>query len=244
VGFWTADCGFKCSSVSTSPIMGVLFDDMAIPDGGDLLALQSICSQRAEAEGSHLSLGADLKRPRRDARRAVAAAVARVAAAIEIVDRQDRRLENHFFCGQPVADNGSIGIFSSCPATLSRWTGSTCGGCGMVMQVNGADLRRLGAGAALSRPIPSMQPTWLRAKRSPLGVNRCAPGDLILTGALGPMGRVAAGRSSRGPLSAAWVSVWLHLSGGSMMARQEQMSRSLARALLGPIIMTPVWRRA
>src|ERR1700674_3629887 len=65
------------------PDYGVLFDDMAIPDGGELLA-SKVLQPKAEAEIAMI-LGADLSDPgvMRDG---VAAAVARVAAAIEIVD--------------------------------------------------------------------------------------------------------------------------------------------------------------
>jgi 2-keto-4-pentenoate hydratase len=160
------------------PDYGVLFDDMAIPDGGALLA-SKVLQPKAEAEIAMI-LGADLSDPG-VTRDGVAAAVARVAAAIEIVDSRIADWKITF--ADTVADNGSSAFFvvsgDAKPLDgLDLWSG------GMVMQVNGT-IASLGAGAAcLSHPLNAA--TWLAQTLAARGEPLRA-GDLILTGALGPM---------------------------------------------------------
>lgn len=160
------------------PDYGVLFDDMAIPDGGDLLASR-VLQPKVEAEIA-LVLDADLTDPS-VTRDDVASAVAQVAAAIEIVDSRIEGWKITF--ADTVADNGSSAFFVVSRdvkplANLDLWS------CGMVMQVNGA-VESLGAGAAcLGHPLNSA--TWLARTLASRGQPLRA-GDLILTGALGPM---------------------------------------------------------
>jgi 2-keto-4-pentenoate hydratase len=160
------------------PDYGVLFDDMAIPDGGELLA-SKVLQPKAEAEIA-IILGADLNDPG-VTRDGVAAAVASVAAAIEIVDSRIADWKITF--ADTVADNGSSAFFAV-SRDAKPLKGLDLWSCGMVMQVNGT-IASLGAGAAcLGHPLNAA--TWLAQTLAARGEPLRA-GDLILTGALGPM---------------------------------------------------------
>ena len=161
------------------PDYGALFDDMAIVDGG-VLDSGTVLQPKAEAEVA-LVLATDLHGPDVTARD-VADATARVFAAIEIVD--SRIVDWRITFADTVADNGSSAFFVLAAEgrpldDLDLYT------CGMVMEVNGA-VASIGAGAAcLGHPLEAA--AWL-ARTVPL----CA-GDVVLTGALGPMVSLAPG---------------------------------------------------
>lgn len=160
------------------PDFGVLFDDMAIEDGGTL-SPSRVLQPKAEGEVAFI-MAADVN----DAavtREQVAAAVGSVVTAIEIVDSRIEDWKITF--ADTVADNGSSAFFvlGSDPKPLSRldlWT------CGMALEVNGKTVS-IGAGAAcMDHPLNAL--TWLAqtlAKRSE-GLRK---GDVVLSGALGPM---------------------------------------------------------
>lgn len=160
------------------PDFGVLFEDMRIGDGGVLRASQ-VLQPKAEAEIA-LVLAADLPSPE-VGRAEVAAAVAEVVAAIEIVD--SRIADWRISFADTVADNGSSAFYvlGAAPkplAGLDLWS------CGMVLEVNG-DVVSLGAGAAcLGHPLNAA--AWLARTLAERGEPLRA-GDVVLTGALGPM---------------------------------------------------------
>ncbi len=162
----------------SQPDFGVLFDDMQIPDGG-VLPLGKALQPKVEAEIA-LVLGRDL------AHKAVTtddivAATASAVAAIEIVD--SRIAEWKITFADTVADNGSSAFFvlGSEPRPLD---GLDLYSCGMVMEVNG-EIVSLGAGAAcLGHPLKAA--AWLASTLAHKGVS-LKSGDIILTGALGPM---------------------------------------------------------
>ena len=162
----------------TQPDFGVLFDDMEIDDGGILLTSRVI-QPKAEAEIA-LILGADLAGPT-ITRMDVEAAVASVCAAIEIVDSRIADWKITF--ADTVADNGSsamyvLGKVRLPLAGLDLWT------CGMALEVND-EVVSLGAGVAcLGHPLNAA--TWLAQTLADLGEPLRA-GDVVLTGALGPM---------------------------------------------------------
>jgi len=160
------------------PDFGVLFDDMRIPEGGVLSARRAI-QPKAEAEIAFV-MARDLRDPGATPE-AVAAAIGHVVAAIEIVDS---RIENwKITFADTVADNGSSAFFvlgseSKPLAGLDLYT------CGMVLEVNGA-VASVGAGAAcLGHPL--IAAAWLARTLAERGEGLCA-GDVVLTGALGPM---------------------------------------------------------
>lgn len=160
------------------PDYGVLFDDMVIPNGGALQASR-VLQPKAEAEVA-LILGRDLTDP--DATIAdVVAATDHAVAAIEIVDSRIADWKITF--ADTVADNGSsaflvLGDERKPLAGLDLYT------CGMVMEING-NLVSLGAGAAcLGHPLNAA--AWLARTLAQMGDGLRA-GDIVLTGALGPM---------------------------------------------------------
>ena len=160
------------------PDYGVLFDDMALADGGELLASR-VLQPKAEAEVA-LVLARDLDDPRATPDDVLAAAECAVAA-IEIVDSRIADWKITF--ADTVADNGSSAFFVLGPernplAGLDLYT------CGMALEVNGA-VTSLGAGAAcLGHPLNAA--AWLARTLAATGEGLRA-GDVVLTGALGPM---------------------------------------------------------
>ncbi|API61074.1 2-keto-4-pentenoate hydratase [Tardibacter chloracetimidivorans] len=160
------------------PDFGVLFDDMELPDGGALPA-GKLLQPKAEAEIA-LIIGANLP-DRAVSREELAAAVESVVAAIEIVDSRIADWKITF--ADTVADNGSSAMFvlgkdRKPLAGLDLWT------CGMALEVNGAVVS-LGAGVAcLGHPMNAA--TWLANTLAERG-EPLRKGDVVLTGALGPM---------------------------------------------------------
>jgi 2-keto-4-pentenoate hydratase len=166
------------------PDFGVLFDDMAVPDGGTLDPAKCL-QPKAEAEIAFV-LGADLPSATTTPER-VAAAVATVHAAIEIVDSRIADWKITF--ADTVADNGSSAFFvlaqQGMPlAGLDLYTA------GMVLELNGT-IASLGAGAAaLGHPLNAA--AWLAQTLAARGEPLRA-GDILLAGALGPMVTLSAG---------------------------------------------------
>jgi 2-keto-4-pentenoate hydratase len=189
--FWEAQgrrivgrkAGLTAKAVQTQlgvdqPDFGVLFGDMRVADGG-MLDPAKCLQPKAEAEIAFV-LGADL--PDADTTpEQVAAAVATVHAAIEIVDSRIADWKITF--ADTVADNGSSAFFVLADqgkplAGLDIWTA------GMVMQVNGQTVS-LGVGAAaLGHPLNAA--AWLAQTLAARGEPLKA-GDVLLAGALGPM---------------------------------------------------------
>jgi len=170
------------------PDFGTLFDDMRIADGGKL-ERDRVLQPKAEAEIAFV-LGEDLLDPDTTPEM-IAAAVASVHAAIEIVDSRIADWQITF--SDTVADNGSSAFFVLADEgkplkDLDLWT------CGMAMEVNGSVVS-LGAGvAALGHPLNAA--AWLAKtliqRGEPLRKN-----DVLLTGALGPMVTLAPGDKVR-----------------------------------------------
>lgn len=160
------------------PDFGVLFDDMAIPDGGVLRPAQ-VLQPKAEAEVA-LILGSDVDAADATAE-TVAAAVKGVVAAIEIVDSRIADWKITF--ADTVADNGSSAFFVL-GTDQKPLTGLDLYTCGMALEINGL-VASVGAGAAcLGHPLEAA--AWLARTLSAAGEPLRA-GDIVLTGALGPM---------------------------------------------------------
>lgn len=189
--FWEAQgrrivgrkAGLTAKAVQTQlgvdqPDFGVLFGDMRVADGG-MLDPAKCLQPKAEAEIAFV-LGADLPDANTTPEQ-VAAAVATVHAAIEIVDSRIADWKITF--ADTVADNGSSAFFVLADegkplAGLDIWTA------GMVMQVNGQTVS-LGVGAAaLGHPLNAA--AWLAQTLAARGEPLKA-GDVLLAGALGPM---------------------------------------------------------
>lgn len=170
------------------PDFGVLFADMAVADGAAVDPARLI-QPKAEAEIAVI-LGADLPGPEIN-REQVEAAVESVVAAIEIVDSRIADWKITF--ADTVADNGSSALFvlgqqGLAPAGLDLWT------CGMALEVNG-EVVSLGAGCAcLGHPLNAAM--WLAQTLAARG-EPLRRGDIILTGALGPMVAIQPGDKVR-----------------------------------------------
>lgn len=160
------------------PDFGVLFDDMRVDDGGMLNPARCV-QPKAEAEIAFV-LAADL--PDADTTPdAVAAAVASVHAAIEIVDSRIADWKITF--ADTVADNGSSAFFVLA-GEGKPLAGADLYTAGMVMEVNG-QIASTGVGAAaLGHPLNAA--AWLACTLAARGEPLKA-GDILLAGALGPM---------------------------------------------------------
>jgi 2-keto-4-pentenoate hydratase len=166
------------------PDSGVLFDDMQIEDCGELPAGRAL-QAKAEAEIA-LIMGRDLPNPHATAADVFAAAEYALAA-IEIVDSRIADWKITF--ADTVADNGSsayfvLGTDRHALVGLDLYT------CGMAMTVND-EIVSVGAGAAcLGHPLNAA--AWLARTLAANGAGLRA-GDIVLTGALGPMATLRAG---------------------------------------------------
>jgi 2-keto-4-pentenoate hydratase len=166
------------------PDYGVLFEDMEIPEGGDLSPRRTL-QPRAEAEVA-IVLRTDITTS--DAGRDdILAAADYAVAAIEVVDSRITDWKISFV--DTVADNGSSAFFvlgreRRALDDLDLFT------CGMVLEVNG-EVASVGAGAAcLGHPLNAA--AWLARTMAQNGTPLRA-GEIILTGALGPMVPLSAG---------------------------------------------------
>lgn len=160
------------------PDHGVLFSDMAVPDGGFLDPARTI-QPKVEAEVA-IVLKRGLDNPYAELRDVMCAADYALAA-LEIVDSRIADWKITF--ADTIADNGSSAgfVLSTTPRSLDGLDLRTCG---MVLQVNGA-VASTGVGAAcLGHPLNAA--AWLARTLSAAGEPLRA-GDVILTGALGPM---------------------------------------------------------
>jgi len=166
------------------PDHGVLFEDTLVADGGVLKA-PHLLQPKAEAEVA-LVLSKDLDLP--DATpEDIFEATAYAVAAIEIVDSRIKDWRITF--ADTVADNGSSAFFvlGSEPKRLEGLDLRTCG---MALELNGR-VASLGAGVAcLGHPL--IASAWLARTLAQKGEGLKA-GDIVLTGALGPMVAISPG---------------------------------------------------
>jgi len=166
------------------PDFGMLFADMACADGEEV-ALSRVMQPKVEAEIA-LVLGRDINQA--DINMAdMISAVDYALPAIEIVGS---RVENwNIKITDTIADNASSGLFvlGSEPRKLD---GLDLRLCGMVMERRG-DQISVGAGVAcLGNPL--IAALWLAQTMVRNGAPLKA-GDVLMTGALGPMAAVAPG---------------------------------------------------
>lgn len=166
------------------PDFGTLFADMAVADG-DVVAAGRLIQPKVEAEVAFIM--ARTPDPRRRTTADLIDSVAYALPAIEIVDS---RIANwNIGIVDTVADNASSGLFAlgTTPVALDRIDLRLCG---MVLEKNGEPVS-FGAGAAcLGNPLHALG--WLAAKMAEVG-RPLSKGDVILSGALGPMVAVAPG---------------------------------------------------
>lgn len=166
------------------PDYGILFEDMLVPNGGEL-PIAKMIQPKVEAEVA-LVLGTALSDPNTTPE-AVLEATETAVAAIEIVDSRIADWKITF--ADTVADNGSSAFFVL-GTEHKPLAGLDLRTCGMVMEINGS-IVSIGAGAAcLGHPLKAA--AWLARMLASLG-SGLKRGDVILTGALGPMAPLKAG---------------------------------------------------
>ncbi|MGW0654630.1 2-keto-4-pentenoate hydratase [Streptomyces umbrinus] len=160
------------------PDFGALFADMAVPDGGEV-PMGRLLQPKVEAEVA-LVLGRDL--PHRectvvDLLRAVDFAL----PALEIVDSRVRGWDISLV--DTVADNASCGLYvlGARPVPL---TGVDLRAVTMTMARNGVAVSEGTGAACLGSPLNAA--VWLASALAERG-DPLRAGDLLLTGALGPM---------------------------------------------------------
>ena len=169
-----------------SPDFGMLFDDMAYADG-ELIPFQKLIQPKVEAEIA-LVLKADLNQTVQRIEEMMAA-IDYVVAAIEVVDS---RIENwNISLLDTVADNASSAAFvlgtNKVAATEFDWVN-----CQMHMQTEGKIVSQGQGKACLDHPLNAA--IWLANEMLRRG-RPLQAGDIVLTGALGPMVKVEAGQS-------------------------------------------------
>lgn len=163
------------------PDYGMLFDDMAIPDGWDV-ARDRMIQPKVEAEIAFV-LGRDLDHERLTVVDVIRA-VEYVLPAIEIVD--SRIADWKIGILDTIADNASSGLYVL-GASPKRLAGLDIRMAGMVME-HACEPVSVGAGAAcLGDPLTAM--LWLASTMARVG-RPLKEGDTVLSGALGPMAAV------------------------------------------------------
>lgn len=167
-----------------APDFGMLFADMELaPD--EAVAAGRVLQPKVEAEVA-VVLERDLKGERITLSQLMSA-VAYVLPAVEIVGSRIRDWDIRLL--DTIADNASSGLYAlgTSPKKLSEVELRTCG---MLMERKG-EVVSLGVGAAcLGHPLNAA--LWLARKMAEVGRSLQA-GDVIMTGALGPMVAVAPG---------------------------------------------------
>ncbi len=172
----------------SQPDFGVLFDDMLIADGG-MLRSARVLQPKAEGEVAFV-MGRDVDNPRATVVDLMSA-IAYALPAIEIVD--SRLLDWKITIADTVADNASSAFFvlGSQPQRLEGLDLLTCG---MMLTLDGS-VASVGTGAAcMGHPLAAV--AWLAATLSSRGQPLRA-GDIIMSGALGPMVPISPGSQVR-----------------------------------------------
>lgn len=166
------------------PDFGVLFDDMECLDG-DAVPMRRLIQPKAEAEIAFV-VGRDLSTAKPSYAEFLAC-LAYALPAIEIVDSaiQDWKLT----LVDTVADNASCGLYvlGNQPVAIGDFA---LGEIGLQMELNGQTVS-VGSGAAcLGHPLRAAY--WLAQTMGARG-EALRAGEVILSGALGPMAAVKAG---------------------------------------------------
>ncbi|KGB52050.1 putative 2-hydroxypent-2,4-dienoate hydratase [Sphingopyxis sp. LC363] len=166
------------------PDYGMLFADMDVPEG-EPIGLGRVIQPKVEAEIA-IVVGRDLLQPDLTIAELIRA-VEYVVPAIEVVDSRIANWDIRIL--DTIADNASSGLFVL-GAVPRKLDGLDLRACGMVMECRGEPVS-VGAGVAcLGSPISAS--LWLARVMAREGRPLLA-GDVLLSGALGPMATVAAG---------------------------------------------------
>jgi len=170
----------------SQPDFGMLWSDKEVWNNGEI-SVKEIMQPKAEAEIAFV-LGKDLTSPSLTSIDIISA-IDYALASIEIVGSRieawDIRITD------TIADNASASHFvvGHKPVRLENLDLINCG---MVMYKNGEKVSEGRGGECLGSPINAM--LWLAKKMASIG-NPMRAGDVVLTGALGPMVNISAGDS-------------------------------------------------
>ena len=166
------------------PDFGILFDDMAHADGGTI-PFSAVLQPRAEAEIAFV-LKEDLAEGDLDADQ-VRAAIDYGVAALEICGSRIAGWDISF--GDTVADNASAGayVLGTERRTLDEFDPVTVE---MSMSIDGEEVSTGTGAASLGDPINAV--VWLARQARELG-DPLRKGQVILSGAMGPMRPVSPG---------------------------------------------------
>ncbi|TQF69190.1 2-keto-4-pentenoate hydratase [Rhodococcus spelaei] len=166
------------------PDLGVLFDEMEFADGSDI-PMSRLIQPKIEGEVGFV-LGADLVDGPLDAAQ-VRGAIDYAVASLEICDSRITDWDIRF--GDTVADNASSGVYvlGTERRTLDEVEPVEVT---MSMSVNGTEVSSGNGAACLGDPIAAV--VWLAQTARELGQPLRA-GQVILSGALGPMAPVSSG---------------------------------------------------
>jgi 2-keto-4-pentenoate hydratase len=167
------------------PDFGILFADMAVPDGEEV-DTSSLLDPRVEAEITYV-LEKDIKFEK-PTNSDVIDAIAYATPSIEIVD--SRVKDWNIKIQDTVADNASavLYVLGNQKVKIEDFDGRMCG---MVMECRGEPVS-VGAGAAcLGHPVNAVR--WLAEEMVKRG-RPLSAGDVVMSGALGPMIGVEAGQ--------------------------------------------------
>ncbi|WP_432261789.1 2-keto-4-pentenoate hydratase [Cupriavidus sp. TMH.W2] len=166
------------------PDFGMLFADMAVTEGEEI-DLSRVLQPKIEAE-----IALVLEHPLTHERHTIADLLGATAYALPAAEIVGSRVANwDIRLVDTIADNASSGLFAlgSRPVRLADFD---IIGCGMVMGRRGEPVS-VGAGAAcLGNPLRAA--IWLADTMVRVG-RPLQAGDIVMTGALGPMVPVAAG---------------------------------------------------
>ncbi len=166
------------------PDFGVLFADMEFCDGEEV-PFARLLQPKAEAEVAFV-LKADLAAADVTPTE-VCRAIDYVAPAIEIVSSRVKNWDIKI--SDTIADNASSGVYVM-GGPIGRLEETDLAGLGMVLNRNGSAASFGGGAACLGNPLTAV--LWLARTCATLGTPLKA-GDVVLSGALGPMVPVAPG---------------------------------------------------
>lgn len=166
------------------PDFGSLYADMVVADGGTVPAA-TLIQPKVEAEIAFVMA----RTPRAD-RLTTPELIASIAYALPSIEIVDSRIESwNIGIVDTIADNASSGLFVL-GARAVQIDALDLRLCGMVLEKNG-DPVSFGAGAAcLGNPLHAV--AWLARTMAEVG-RPLVEGDIILSGALGPMVALAPG---------------------------------------------------
>ncbi|MEX0427290.1 2-keto-4-pentenoate hydratase [Nocardioides sp. DS6] len=174
------------------PDFGVLFDDMAYA-GGDTIPANAVLQPRAEAEIAFV-LAEDLADGDLDDDQ-VRGAIDYAVAAIEVCGSRIAGWDISF--GDTVADNASSGVYVLGP-THKRLDEFEPKDVVMSMTIDGEEVSTGTGAACLGDPVNAV--VWLARQARELG-EPLRKGQVILSGALGPMRPIAPGNTVRSTVS-------------------------------------------